>query len=189
MVDYVKRARGTGAIDPDEEILAACNFTPSPFSVQNAGMTGGLIAGGLAGMAIGAAWDRYREKKDADEGADQELPALVIRPEHDTALHPNGTLIAVTTKRLIGWRIAGLGKPRVMILDIALDRVDEVVWDEADAKMLRGKPASTLVWVGVDESVLPMSAISAGPNRKHVQGVIEALEARLPGRVRRFSAG
>ena len=189
MVDYFKRARGTGDLHPDEELVGACNFTPAPFSVSNAGMTGGLIAGGIAGMAIGAAWDRYVAKKEANEDADAELPGLVLRPEHEVALHPNGTLIAITTKRLVGWKIAGLGKPREQILDISLDRIDEVVWDEAEAKLMRGKPPSTLVWVGVDDTVLPMAAISSGVNRKHVQSVIGALESRLPGKVRRFEAG
>jgi hypothetical protein len=186
VVDYIKRATGTGDIGVDEEVLAACNFTPSPFSVQNAGMTGGLIAGGVAGMAIGAAWDRYLARTEAGEADEAELPELVMRPEHETTLHPNGTLIAVTNRRVLGWRIAGLGKPRDQILDVSLDRIDQVVWDEAEAKLMRGKPPATLVWLGVDDSVLPMSAISGGPNRTHVQSVISALETRLPGRVNRF---
>ena len=94
----------------------------------------------------------------------------------------------MTTKRMVGWKIAGLGKPKEQILDIALDRIDEVVWDEAEAKLMRGKPPSTLVWVGVDDTVLPMAAISSGVNRKHVQSVIGALDSRLPGKVRRFEA-
>lgn len=139
-------------------------------------------------MAIGAAWDRYLARREDGEAAEAELPDLVMRPEYEITLHANGTLIAVTTRRLIGWKIAGLGRPRDLILDISLDRIDQVVWDEAKTKALRGKPASTLIWMGVDHTVLPMAAISGGVNRRYVQGVISALGSRLPGRVSRFEA-
>jgi len=187
MVDYIKRARNTGDIDSDEEVIGACNCTPSPFSMTNAGATGGLIAGGLPGLAIGAAWDRYQAKRESAEAADEELPSIVTRTEFEPGLPANGALVAITTKRLVGWAVSGFGKPRDVAVTLPLSEIDQVLWDEQGQQLLRGKPSTTVFWLGLaGDRVLPMAAISGGPNHKHVQNVVQALAERLPGKVRRF---
>jgi hypothetical protein len=184
MVDFAKRARRTGDIEPDEEVLAGFNATPSPFGIGNAGMTGGLIAGGAVGMAVGAAWDRSRAKKLAEEQAGKGLPDIVGREPFEPPIPTNGTLFAVTTKRIVVWTIAGLGKPKDMLLSIPLSDVDSVVWEEADTKLLGGRPGSLMMWIGVGgEQVLACAGISMGPAGKYVKHALAALEERLPGRV------
>lgn len=186
MVDFVKRARSTNEIDADEEVVAACNVTPSPFGVANAGMTGGLIAGGVVGMAVGAAWDSRRKKK-SDAAADQKmLPAVAARVPYEPGIPTNGALFAVTTKRILAWRISGLGKVREMLVDIPLHDIDEVWWEDADAKWMSGQPASLLMWVGVGDTVLSLAGISMGPGGKHIRSVVTGLETRLGAKVQRF---
>jgi hypothetical protein len=188
MVDFIKRAANTGDLLPGEQVLGACNVTPSPFSVQNAGMTGGLIAGGIAGMAVGAVWDRHLSKKDEADAVDKETPPLVARPQFETEMPTNGALVAVTANRVVAWKISGLGKPKEVILSAPLSDIDEVWWEKAPKQLLRGKPASTLIWVGISGHVLPMAAISTGPAQKYVQLFIDALEQRLPGKVSEFTS-
>lgn len=183
MVDFVKRAVKTGDIDPDEQVLAGSNVTPSPFGVPNAGMTGGLIAGGVIGMAVGAAWDKRRASKDAEEQDGKRLPPVAARLPVEPAIPTNGALMAVTTKRILIWKIGGLGAPKEMLHAIPLTDVDEVRWEDADAKWLGGRPASLLLWIGVDDRVLSCAGISMGPAGRYIRSVVDALDQRLPGRV------
>lgn len=183
MVDFIKRASKTGDLDPDEQVLAAVNVTPSPFVVANAGMTGGLIGGGVIGMAAGAAWDGRQRKKDQQEAEGKSLPEVAGRKLVEPKIPTNGALLGVTTKRIVAWRISGLGKPRDVLHSIPLADVDMVRWEQADARWLGGRPASVLIWIGVGESVLACAGISMGAAGKHVEGVVDALEQRLPGKV------
>lgn len=183
MVDFVKRAQRTGDIGVDEEVLAACNVTPSPFAVANAGMTGGVIAGGMVGAALGAAWDGRRRKQDDVEQADKQLPELAGRPPLDPPVPTNGALLGVTTQRVVMWGISPMGKPREVLLAVPLAEIDEVWWEEADAKWLGGRPASLVLWIGASSGVLSCAGISMGPAAKHVRGIVAALESRLPGKV------
>jgi hypothetical protein len=184
VVDFVKRAHKTGDIASDEQVLAGFNATPSPFGIPNAGMTGGLIAGGVVGMAVGAAWDKRRAQQQAEEEAGKELPEIVGRQPFEPALPTNGTLFAVTTKRIAIWRIAGLGKPKDMLLSIPLTEIDSIVWEDADTKWLGGRPGSLLMWIGVGgERVLSCAGISMGPAGRYVKEALAALEERLPGKV------
>lgn len=187
MVDFARRARNSGDIGADEEVLAAANVTASPFVVANAGMTGGLIAGGVVGMAAGAAWDARRRKKDGVPGEGKPLPDLAARTPFEPGIPANGALFAATTGRLITWKISAMGKPRSVLWSAALGDIDEVVWEDADTKWAAGRPRSTLLWVGVEpERVVSMAAISMGPAGKHVAALVEALEGRLGSRVSRF---
>lgn len=188
MVDFIKRAVETGDIDPDEQVLAASNVTPSPFMVANAGMTGGLIAGGVVGAVVGAAWDRRRRKKDEQETATRVFPDVAHREPMEPSVPANGALLAVTTKRVIVWGISAMGTPRVVLVSVPLATVDQVVWEDADAKWLGGKPASLAVWIGVGDMVLGCAGIAMGPAGKWIRGVVEAFDQRLPGRVQVWSA-
>ena len=138
MVDFAKRARGTGDLDPDEDIVAASNVTPSPFSVANAGLTGGLIAGGAVGAAVGATWDSRRRKKDDRVQADKQLPAVAARQPFESQIPTNGALLAVTTKRICVWKISAMGKPKELLFSISHNQVDGVWWEDADTKWLAG---------------------------------------------------
>ncbi len=189
MVDFAKRARGTGDLDPDEEIVAASNVTPSPFSVANAGLTGGLIAGGAVGAAVGATWDSRRRKKDAKLQSDKQFPAVAARQPIDNQVPTNGALLAVTTKRICFWKISAMGKPKELLFSIPHDQIDGVWWEDADTKWLAGKPASLLLWIGIGDRVLSMAGISMGAGGKSIRSVVAAMEERLPGKVRRFEAG
>lgn len=186
MVDFVKRARNTGDIDSDEEVLGACNVTPSPFGVANAGMTGGLIAGGAIGAVVGVAWDKRRSKSDDAEQASKMLPAVAARVAFQPPIPTNGALWAVTTKRVIAWEVSAMGKPKGVLLGIPHDEIDEVWWEDADTRWLAGRPASLLLWVGTGDRVLAAAGIALGPGGKYVRSVVAALEARLPGKVMRF---
>lgn len=184
MVDFVKRAISTGDIEPDEQVLAGFNATPSPFGVANAGMTGGLIAGGVIGLAVGAAWDRRRNRKDAEEQEDKRLPDVAARLPFEPGIPANGSLTAITTKRIAVWNIAGLGKPRDMLLSIPLADIDVVRWEVADARWMGGRPSSMLWWVGVGgDRVLSCAGIAMGAAGKYVKESLRALEERLPGKV------
>jgi len=188
MIDFAKRARSTNDLDPDEEVLGASNVTPSPFGVANAGMTGGLIAGGAAGLAVGAAWDAKRRKTDDAEQAAKTLPAVAARLPLDPPVSVKGALLAVTTKRVLVWKVSGLGKPKEILHSIPLTEIDEVWWEDADAKWLAGKPGSLLLWVGAGDRVLSVAGIAMGPGAKFIRSVVTALEERLPGKVHRFEA-
>jgi hypothetical protein len=186
VVDFSKRARNTNEIEPDEEVIAACNVTPSPFGVANAGMTGGLIAGGVVGMAVGAAWDA-RRKKQSDAAADQKmLPAVAARLPYEPGIPTNGALLAVTTKRVLAWRISGLGKVREKLIDFRLDDIDEVWWEDADAKWMAGQPGSLLMWIGIGDKVLSLAGIAMGPAGKHIRKVVSGFEDRLGAKVQPF---
>jgi hypothetical protein len=186
LVDFAKRARGTDDLDPDEDVLGASNVTPSPFGVANAGMTGGLIAGGVVGLTMGAAWDAKRRRTDDAEYAAKMLPAIAARLPFDPPVSTNGALLAVTTQRVVVWRISGLGKPKEILHSIPLTEIDEVWWEDADAKWLAGKPGSLLLWVGKGDRVLPVAGIAMGPAAKFIRSVVTALEELLPGKVHRF---
>lgn len=186
MVDFLKRARNTGNLDPDEEVIGASNVTQSPFAVANAGMTGGVIAGGAVGAAVGAAWDARRQKKDKGEQAAKLLPTVAARAPYQPGIPTNGALLAVTTKRVVAWRISAMGKPKDLLLSIRHDQIDEVWWEDADAKWLGGRPASLLIWIGVGDGVLSTAGIAMGPSGKYIRSVVTALEGRLPGKVRQF---
>lgn len=184
MVDFVKRAEKTGDIEPDEQVLAGFNATPSPFEIVNAGMTGGLIAGGVIGMAAGAMWDKHQAKKGADEAEGKCLPDVAGRTPYEPGVPTNGSLMAVTTKRIAAWRISGLGKPKELLFSIPLSDVDVVRWEDTDTRWLGGRPGSLVIWIGVGgDRVLACAGISMGPGGKYVRGTVEALEQRLPGRV------
>ena len=184
MVDFAKRAQKTGEIHPDEQVLAGFNATPSPFGMVNAGMTGGLIAGGVVGLAAGAMWDKRRAKKEAEELAGKSLPDVAGREPFEPGVPENGSLFAVTTKRIVAWRIAGLGKPREQLFAIPLADVDSIVWEDADAKWLGGRPSSLVMWIGVGgDRVLATAGISMGAAGKYVKQTLAALEERLPGKV------
>ena len=184
MVDFVKRAHKTGDIDPDEQVLAGFNATPAPFGMANAGMIGGFIAGGAIGMAAGAALDGWRSKKDDADAEERDLPDLADRAPFEPAVPENGSLFAVTTKRIALWRIAGLGKPREMLFSIPLADIDRIAWQIADTKWLGGRPASLVMWIGVAGThTLPCAGIAMGAAGKYVKQTLAALEERLPGRV------
>lgn len=189
MVDFAKRARGTGDLDPDEEIVAASNVTPSPFAVADAGLTGGMIAGGAVGAAFGATWDSRRKKKDAKTQAEKMLPAVAARQPFDSQIPINGALLAVTTKRICVWKISAMGKPKQILFSILHDQIDGVWWEDADTKWLAGKPASLLMWIGIGDRVLSTAGISLGPAGKSIRSVVAALDERLPGKVHRFEVG
>ena len=186
MVDFVKRARATGDLDPDERVIGAANITPSPFSVANAGMTGGVIAGGVVGAVVGATWDSRRRKKGEEEQAAKMLPAVAARAAFEPKVPSNGALLAVTNKRVIVWKISAMGKPKDVLLSIPHERIDEVWWEDADSKWLAGKPASLLIWIGTGDMVLSVAGIVMGPAGKFIRSVVTALEERLPGGVHRF---
>ncbi len=186
MVDFLKRARKTGDLEPDEEVIGAANVTPSPFAVSNAGMIGGGIAGGVVGAAVGASLDSRQSRKGDDEQATQALPAVAARAAFEPEVPTNGALLAVTTKRVVAWRISAMGKPKDVLLSVPHSRIDEVKWADAETKWLAGKPASLLVWIGIEESVLSLAGIVMGPSEKYIRSVVTGLEERLPGRVREF---
>ena len=188
MVDFVKRAAKTGDTEPDEEVLAAVNVTPSPFTVPNAGMTGGLIAGGLVGAAAGAAWDRRRERAEEEEQEGKSLPEVAFRAPVEPGIPANGALLAVTTKRILAWRISGLGRPREILVSLPLADVDAVRWEDVETRWLGGRPSSVAFWIGSGDRVLACAAISMGPAGKWVDRVIAALDERLPGRVEEWDA-
>ena len=186
MVDFLKRARNSGDLDPDEEVIGAANVTPSPFAAPNAGMTGGVIAGGVVGAAIGTAWDSRRRKKGEEEQSARMFPAVAARVAWDPAIPVNGALLAVTTKRVVAWRISAMGKPKKILLSIPHGEIDEVWWEDADTKWLAGKPASLLIWIGTGDRVLSMAGIVLGPGGKFIRSVVAALEERLTVEVRQF---
>lgn len=186
MVDFAKRARSTGDLAIDEEVIGAASITPSPFSVSNAGMTGGVIAGGVVGAVVGAAWDSRRRKKGEEDRTAKMLPAVAARLAFEPQVPTNGALMAVTNTRVIIWEISAMGKPKDVLLSIAHDRIDEVWWEDADSKWLAGMPASLLIWIGIEDRVLSVAGIVMGPAGKFIRSVVTALEERLPERVRRF---
>lgn len=187
MVDFLKRAAKSGDLDPDEQVLGAVNVLASPFVVANAGMTGGLIAGGVVGAAVGAAWDRRRRKADEADAATKPLPEIAARSVFEPGIPANGALLAVTSKRILMWNISAMGKPKGVLATIDLADVDQVYWEDVGSKWLRGSPASLMVWLGVHDAVLAMAAISLGPAGKYATGLVAALEQRLPGKVQEFS--
>ncbi len=186
MVDFLKRARNSGDLDPDEEVIGASNVTPSPFTVPNAGMTGGIIAGGAVGAVVGAAWDRSRRRKGEKDQATKMLPVVAAKAALEPEVPANGALLAVTTKRVVVWSISAMGKPKAVLLSIPHGQIDEVWWTDADSKWLAGKPASLLIWIGVGEQVLSTAGIVMGPSGKYIRSVVSGLEERLPGKVQEF---
>lgn len=188
MVDFRKRAEtaAEGLLQPGETVLAGVNVTASPFTVANAGMIGGVVAGGMVGAAVGMAWDRRRRRKDEEAEAVRPLPAIAGRPPVEPTVSANGGLLAVTTHRVLLWSVSGLGKPRDLLVAVSLHDVDEVVWQDLDAGWMSGRPASTALWIGVGERVLPLAAISMGPAGKAVRSVVATLGERRPGRVSEF---
>ena len=96
--------------------------------------------------------------------------------------------MAVTEHRIIFWAISGLGKPKAVLFEVPFHSIDAIAWHAADPKWMRGSPASTVFWIGVEgEAVLPAAAITAGPAAKYVRAVAAALEQRLPGKVQEFN--
>ena len=185
MVDFVKRATKAVALRPDEEMRGAINVTASPFLVSNAGMTGGAIAGGLVGAAIGAAVDARISGKEGE----RDLPAIAARVSMEPGIPTNGALAAVSSHRMLLWKISAMGKPRDILHEIPLGDIDAVVWEDTDAKWLGGKPKSIQVWVGVrEESVLSAAAIAMGPANKWAHGLVDAFRAGLGSRVTEFGA-
>ncbi|MCB2224165.1 MAG: hypothetical protein KQH83_08320 [Actinobacteria bacterium] len=191
MVDFTKRAAraAEGMLAPGEAVLAASNVFPSPFAVADSATTAGAVAGGLVGGLVGAAVDRRRESRGREEDASAPVPAMANRPRDERAVPANGALLAVTGTRIVVWSISGLGKPRDVLFQIPLDTLDAVAWQEADPKWVRGKPRSTLFWLGIGGSaVLPVAAISMGPAGTYVRAIVDALAGLLPGKVREFTA-
>jgi len=186
VVDFLKRARNSGDLDPDEEVVGASNVMPSPFVVTNAGITGGVIAGGVVGAAAGAAWDARRRRKGEEEQATTILPAIAARTPFEPEIPTNGALLAATTKRVVAWKISGMGKPKAVLLTLPYSEIDEVRWVDADSKWLAGKPASLLIWIGAGERVLSLAGIVMGPSEKYIRSVVAGLDERLPGRVHEF---
>ena len=186
MVDFLKRARNSGDLDPDEEVIGASNVMPSPFLVPNAGMTGGVIAGGVVGAAVGAAWDARRSRKGEEEQATKVLPGVAARPAFEPEIPTNGALLAVTTKRVVAWTISAMGKPKAVLLTVPHAEIDEVWWVDAETKWLAGKPASLLIWIGTGQRVLSLAGIVMGPSGKFIRSVVAGLDERLPGRVLEF---
>lgn len=189
MVDFRKRAEkaGAGLLHPDETVLAAVNVTPSPFAVGNAGMIGGMVAGGAVGAAVGMAWDRHRGNKEAEAESVRPLPGVAGRPAVEPAIPRNGALLAITSERVLVWDISGLGKPKDLLIEVSLHDVDEVAWQTLDTGWMSGRPASTMLWIGVGDRVLPLAAIAMGPAGAHARSVVAALTERRPGRVIEFS--
>jgi hypothetical protein len=97
--------------------------------------------------------------------------------------------LAVTTKRICVWKISAMGKPKELLFSISHDQIDGVWWEDADTKWLAGKPASLLLWIGIDDRVLATAGISLGAAGKWIRSVVAALDERLPGKVHRFEAG
>lgn len=184
MVDFRKRAAKAAhsMLDADEEVLAAINVTASPF-LPAAGMVGGAIAAGAAGAVVGSIFDGKRQREDAG----RTLPAVAARSPFEPGIPANGALAAITSKRVLVWKIGGLGKPKDLLAEFRLDDVDEFVWEDADTRWLKGRPKSFLLWFGVkEESVLAAVAISMGPAHKYAQSMVDAMTARRPGIVSEF---
>jgi hypothetical protein len=190
MVDFTKRAAkaAAGHIAVTETVLAGTNVMPTPFQVAGGATTGGAIAGGLVGAAIGAAVDKRRERKQDEDDAGRALPEIAGRPAAGESIPKNGALLGITEQRLLVWKISGIGKPKELLFEVPLDRIESVAWHDADTKWFRGSPKSTLIWVGLtDGTVIPTAAISLGPAGKYVDAVVEALAQRMPGKVSEFT--
>lgn len=188
MVDFVKRAARAAEeiLGPDERVRGAVNVTPSPFLVPNAGMTGGMIAGGVVGAVIGSAVDR----KNSSRQESRPVPAIAARSPLEPEIPANGALLAVTDRRVLLWKIGGLGKPKDVLHSLDLGGLDTVAWEAADAKHLSGRAKAVMLWLGtVHGEVLAASAIAAGPAAKYASGVVDALVAGCPGVVSEFVPG
>jgi len=189
MVDFTKRAAkaGDGILQAGETVLAATNVMPTPFDMAGTAAIGGAIAGGFVGGLVGSAVDSHRGKKAAAEDAEQLIPNMANRQPAANAVPTNGALMAVTGHRIIFWAISGLGKPKDVLFEVPFQSIDAIAWHEADTKWMRGSPASTVFWIGIEgETVLPAAAITVGPATKYVKAVAAALEQRLPGKVQEF---
>lgn len=188
MVDFRKRAE-KGAADilaPDEVVLAGVNVFPGPFRVAG-GFTGGLVAGGAIGAAVGAAWDSRNARREEEDEAVRPVPSVASRSPLDPPIPANGGLLGVTSVRVLVWSIGGMGKAKDLLHDLSLHDIDEVVWQEVGAGWMRGRPASLILWMGVGDHVLAMSAIDMAASGKHARLVVESLTERRPGRVSQFT--
>lgn len=188
MVDFVKRAAraGEGVLGPGEEVRGAVNVTPSPFLVPNAGMAGGMMAGGVVGAVIGSAVDR----KNLSKGAMRPVPTIAARTPLDPGISANGALLAVTDRRVLLWRISGLGKPKGVFQSIEFGDIDAIAWEAAGAEYLAGRAKAVMLWLGTKRGeVLAAAAIAAGPAAKYASGAVDALVAGCPGIVSMFDPG
>jgi len=190
MVDFTKRAAkaGDGILKAGETVLAATNVMPTPLDMTGSAAIGGAIAGGLVGGLAGSVVDRHWGNKATAEDAEQLIPNMANRQPAPNAIPTNGALMAVTGHRIIFWAISGLGRPKEVLFEVPFQSIDAIAWHEAETRWMRGSPASTVFWIGIEgETVLPAAAITVGPAAKYVRAVAEALEQQLPGKVQEFS--